>query len=329
MSQSKEEQFQFKDYFKIIFRILLLKDLAVSKKRKSIFIVKILLLFILIYLKINFPQAWISYGILPAFLEIVLFYVSLDLIIYFFRMIFVSIYRAKHKIETDVSDNFIVGVDKLAFFLTQFIFIVSLLYFFGVNLQLFLTTLGLFAVGIALIFKEVLSNILSGFIIMFSNEVKLKEYIQVNNFKGRVVELNFLNVELKTDDGDIVYIPNMKFLTEDLINYSKSSIKRVKYDFNLDFVFFGEVDKLEFKLSNALNKEFDTLVLPENVIIKVNQIASNRVSLTLEVIVSRFNFKVEQKVLQFSSRFILKFIHKEKKKLEKIENLKEVDLTKE
>ena len=164
---------------------------------------------------------------------------------------------------------------------------------------------------------------------MFSNEIKLKEYVQINEYKGRIVDLNFLNVELKSDDGKIVYVPNFKFFTEDLINYWKSSLKRVAYDFNLDFVFFGEIDKLEKNIAKALYEEFENLVNEENISLKVKQIASNRVSIALEVIVSRFNFKVENNILQFSSRFILKFVHKEKKRLEKQEQLKEIELMKE
>jgi small-conductance mechanosensitive channel len=319
----------FRDLSSKIFSIITLKSIFVSGKRKIKLVLKILILVLLISLKSYFPQAWISYGLFPAIFEIVLFYISLDLIFHILRNLIVSIYRRKHKIDINEQDNFILGIDKSTFFFIHFIFVISLLYFFGVNIQAFLTTLGIFAVGLAIIFKEILANILAGFIIMFSNEIKLKEYVQINEYKGRIVDLNFLNVELKSDDGNIVYVPNFKFFTEDLINYSKSSLKRVAYDFNLDFVFFGEIDKLEKNIAKALYEEFENLVNEENISLKVKQIASNRVSIALEVIVSRFNFKVENNILQFSSRFILKFVHKEKKRLEKQEQLKEIELMKE
>jgi small-conductance mechanosensitive channel len=303
--------------FKLIISILSLKYFKISEKKRKIIFIQIFLFFLFIFLKEYLDKNFEEHFYLILISEIIILYISINLIMSFIRVLIISAYKKKHKYKREYTDNLIIGIDRLSLLLSHIIFFIILLKISGINITVFLTTLGIFAVALVLIFKDIITNIIYGLILMFTSEVKLKEYIKIGEFKGRIINMNFLNIEIKTDDGDIVYVPNSKIFNEEIINYSKSSIKKIRYDFNLDFAFFGEVEKLEKKISQALQQEFDGLIVEDNVKIKVNQIASSRVLLTLEITVTKYNFIVEANIIRFISMFILKFIHKEKVRLEK------------
>ena len=303
--------------FKRVYSVISLSSFLISERRKRYFFLKLCLLFLLIFLKVYFPYTWINHGIFPALGEIVLFYISLTLVANVFRILLVSLYRKRHKYSSDHYDNLIIGLDRVFFLVVHIIFFFSFLFFFGVEMKVFLTTIGIFVVGIAIIFKENLSNIVDGIIIMFSRELKLKEYIRIGEFKGRIIDLNFLNIELKTDDGDIVYVPNSKVLNSEIINYSKSNVKRIRYPFTLDAKFFGDIEKLEKEISLALYDEFEDLVSLDKIHLRVSEVDNSKVSLILEIVVARYNFKIEEKVLSFVSRYVLSFIHQRSKSLRK------------
>ena len=83
------------------------------------------------------------------------------------------------------------------------------------EIALFASTI-LTALGIAFFAKwSLLSNITSSILIFFNHPVKLGDYIKVlhkdYHYEGEVTEMNYFFVHIKTDDNDIITIPNSHF----------------------------------------------------------------------------------------------------------------------
>lgn len=83
------------------------------------------------------------------------------------------------------------------------------------DIALFASTI-LTALGIAFFAQwSLLSNITSSILIFFNHPVKLGDYIKVlhkdYNYEGEVTEMNYFFVHIKTNDNEIITIPNSHF----------------------------------------------------------------------------------------------------------------------
>jgi small-conductance mechanosensitive channel len=312
----KEIKEENKGLFSWFIDFFSLARLQVSQEKKQemylrLFIILFLLAFKFFYLeKQILENLWLENSV-----HLLLFYFIIHYAFHIFRIIVVSVYRKKNKFPADYRDNFVLGIDKLFFLVVHFIFLFSILFFFGIDIVRFLTTLGLFSVAIAWVFKEKIANAIDGIVIMFSEDLRLKDYIQVGEYNGRVLDVNFMNTKMETDDGDYVYVPNSQILNSEFINFSRNSVKRVRVDFSLPPQLAGEIEKLERQLEKQLMKEFNELVKEDSIKIKIQEINENAISLTLQMIVTRYSFKIAENINRFSTKYILKFIDKKKKSL--------------
>jgi small-conductance mechanosensitive channel len=296
-------------------KIMSLESIKVSSKSKLQILFKIVIILFLSYIKTRINQLGIKINALLTIqiVDIIIMFLVIYLIMNLSRTIFVSIYRKKYEYKNDQYDNLILGIDKIFQLLTLIGIFLLILFKLGVDFNKFLTTFALFTVGTAIIFKENISNIIDGMIIMFSNEIQLKEIIQIGEYKGKIININFLNIELKTGDGNIVFIPNVKVLNTEIINFSKSKIKTIRNKFYLDFVFFGKIDQLEDEISKELEKQFKEISGLSSVELEIGEIRFNRVKLNLLITVSKYTLAIDTKISKVASRFILDFVHKHKK----------------
>ncbi len=60
--------------------------------------------------------------------------------------------------------------------------------------------------------KDVIPNLVAWFIIQKRGKVKEGKRIEVKEIEGRVENVGFLETEIRTDRGDILYVPNSLFL---------------------------------------------------------------------------------------------------------------------
>jgi small-conductance mechanosensitive channel len=83
------------------------------------------------------------------------------------------------------------------------------------EIALFASTI-LTALGIAFFAQwSLLSNITSSILILFNHPIKLGDYVKVLHkdfhYEGEVTEMNYFFVHLKTNDNEIITIPNSHF----------------------------------------------------------------------------------------------------------------------
>ena len=90
----------------------------------------------------------------------------------------------------------------------------------GVNISALIASLGLlgFAAGYAL--KDLLSNIIAGFMLMLNRTIQKDDKIEVNSKQGTVEAITLRYTILKTDDSTL-YIPNNTLLTNTLTVFNK------------------------------------------------------------------------------------------------------------
>lgn len=89
----------------------------------------------------------------------------------------------------------------------------------GVQLLPLIAGLGVAGAGVALAMQGLLSNLVAGFVIIFSRPFRVGQYISIVNVEGRVEEISLFNTILSHTDLSRVVIPNRKIVGEILHNY--------------------------------------------------------------------------------------------------------------
>ncbi len=268
---------------------------------------KIIYLFILGFLTIYFRNSTYQNVLLLKIIEILFHFFMIQVFFNIIKVLIIAIYKKRGKYPKDHEDNFILGISRVTLLLTYVVFVLVFLILIGINVLDFLMSLSIIAVAIVLITNEYLKNMINGMILMFSDDLRLKEYIKVGDLKGRIININFLNTQIKTDDGDVVFIPNSLLINDKVINYSKSIIKRIKFNFSLSKDYFNCMDEFEKYISENVAKDFE-LVSEDGVLLKAVEIKKDEAFFRIEVIVSKYNFKIEKKLNNYLSKLILKFI---------------------
>lgn len=120
--------------------------------------------------------------------------------------------------------------DKLKFFsvfkfIRYFAFIVVLfssLSFAGVNVTPVLAASAALLVGIGLALREIFQDVLGGILIMIDKSLLVGDIVEVEGKVGRVVDIKLRTTRTITRDDKIVIIPNHKFITDTIFNYTQN-----------------------------------------------------------------------------------------------------------
>lgn len=113
----------------------------------------------------------------------------------------------------------------------------------GIDLSKFNLMAGALGLGIGFGLQNVISNFVSGLILIFERPILPGDTIEVNNLLGNVNKIGVRSSSISTFDGADVVVPNNNLVSNDLINWTLSNnIKRVEilvgttYDSNPNLV---------------------------------------------------------------------------------------------
>jgi len=88
----------------------------------------------------------------------------------------------------------------------------------GLNVSALVTGLGLtgFALGFAL--KDVLSNLLSGIMLLLYRPFNIGDHIRMGEYEGTIETIRMRDTLVRAHDGRLIVIPNTKLITEVVVN---------------------------------------------------------------------------------------------------------------
>ena len=249
---------------------------------------------------------------------LVIFYIILNIIIGFVSSLIIFLYKKKNKFQESHLDNFTIGISRLSLFIINAIFVLVSVHILFVNILTLATSLTIVAVAIVLIFKDYISNFINGVLLMFSTDVKMKEFVKIGDYKGRVVNFTFKNVELKSESGDTLYIPNTTVYTKEIINYSKNNIKNISTTLSLPKSVFNNYKNYKNSLIEKLFENYSELIKDKNNIsIHIIEMKKDELQLNIDIITSKYSYKLENEVKNFifetNLELLKKFEETEKK----------------
>ncbi len=157
-----------------------------------------------------------------------------SIIVSVIRVVIISVYNARH-VKGSVRGNFVLGINRLTTMLNVIFLIVGLMVAMGVNPLDFLMSLTFVAMAIAVLFRDYITNMLSGLFVMFSEQLSVGDRIRVGEHEGRIIDVTFAHIEIQNEEDDIVMVPNNLVFNNPIINLSahRSSLFTVKFELPL------------------------------------------------------------------------------------------------
>ena len=122
----------------------------------------------------------------------------------------------------------------------------------------FLAALGILGVTFLLTMLPVMQNIFAGVVLSLERSFKEKDIVEYEGVVCLVKDIGLRKTTLRSIDGKLIIVSNIKFISGEIINYSKGEFIRVELNINIKF------ERNYNKAIEAINKVLheDPNVLP-------------------------------------------------------------------
>ena len=107
-------------------------------------------------------------------------------------------------------------------YLSYILAVVIILSSSGVNLTVLLTASAALFVGLGFALQYLFQDIISGILIILDQSLHVGDIIEVDSKVGRVFEIRLRTTRALTRDDKVIVIPNHKFLTDSIYNYTQN-----------------------------------------------------------------------------------------------------------
>ncbi len=261
---------------------------------------KIIFLLLLLIIGFQYEELLKSIYSLGSVYFLIFNYLFLNILFNYGRLLIIYLYTKKNNLPRITEDNFTLGINQLSFFLNHFIYIFLVIHVLVIPLQNLLTSLSLVAVAFVLIFKEYISNFLHGLNLMFSKDYRVKDTVKVGDSKGKIVSISFSNVQLKTDSGDIIYIPNSIFLTKEVTNFSKTSLKSISFESSIPKSSVKDFEKNKQRFIEEIYDKFtEVLSNKKNISITGTKVDKELIYFTFDITLIKYSGEIEKELKSY------------------------------
>jgi len=128
----------------------------------------------------------------------------------------------------------------------------------GINLTTLNVVAGAVGIGVGFGLQNVISNFVSGLIIMFERPIKIGDRIEVGEIEGDVIEIGARSTKVLTNDNIMIIVPNSKFITESVVNW-KYNDARVRFRIPVSVAYGSDVRLVEKLLLEVAKQEQEVL----------------------------------------------------------------------
>ncbi|GAB3750792.1 mechanosensitive ion channel family protein [Spirosoma pomorum] len=135
----------------------------------------------------------------------------------------------------------------------------------GISIDKFTVVLGALSVGIGLGMQTIVSNFVSGIILIFERPFRIGDYIELADKKGRILDIGIRSSKMLTGQGSEVIIPNGDLLSNRLVNWSSRGTY-LKTDFTLKVSNDTNVDDLRTIIQEEASQLGESMQAPDIIV---------------------------------------------------------------
>jgi len=139
---------------------------------------------------------------------------------------------------------------------------------------------GILGLALAFAFQDIAANFISGIFISFRMPLKIGDIVSINNYMGRVVEINLRDTVIKTFQGKMVIIPNKDVFQSPIENFSILGKRRIDLQVGVSYN-----DDLEFAAQTAIDavKNIEGLDRSEEITLFYTEFGDSSINFTIRM----------------------------------------------
>ena len=173
-------------------------------------------------------------NLLPQILEkfIAVLEGALIIVVGFIAITYVRRYLQKIEVSHEEQKTAINLLEKIT---TGFLAVISItiaLKVIGIDMTLLVSVLIL---GLSYGLQDIIKNYVAGILILFKAPFKIGETVKIRDHTGKVQKMDFQSTILETFDHKTVTIYNSDVMTQSIINFSNSTLRRIDIDVLLGY----------------------------------------------------------------------------------------------
>ena len=271
-----------------------------------IFILKIIAIIISMTVYYMFPEKAHNALLHQVFIGVNTFLIP-SIVLSILRFLIISLYNARHA-KRSVRGNFVLGINRLTAIINTVLLVIAIMVAFGINPIEFVTSLTIVAMAIAVLFRDYITNMLSGLFVMFSEQLSVGDRVIVGEHQGRIKDITLANILLQNEEDDIVMVPNNLVFTSSIVNLSAHRSNLFTVKFELPLYVATDVSNLEKEIQGVLvnHPNLDPKISPT---IQVVEIGKDYVRYKIELYAISSSSKLHRDIENEVLREILIFEH--------------------
>jgi len=145
----------------------------------------------------------------------------------------------------------------------------------GIETTSFVALLGAAGLAIGFALQGSLSNFASGIMLIIFKPLKVGDYIEGGGVAGSVDEVGIFATVLNTPDNKVIYVPNSKLTSDNIVNYSARDTRRIDMVFGIGYS--DDIDKAKNVIRDVLKNDPRILENPAPQIV-VGELANSSVN---------------------------------------------------
>jgi small-conductance mechanosensitive channel len=135
----------------------------------------------------------------------------------------------------------------------------------GIDMTALSVVAGGLGIGLGFGLQNIASNLVSGLIVLLERPVKIGDRIEVAGTEGEVIEIRARSTTVLTNDNIAIIIPNSRFITEEVVNWSYTDAK-VRFRVPVSVGYETDVRRVEQLLLEVAAENPDVLADPAPVV---------------------------------------------------------------
>ena len=141
-------------------------------------------------------------------------------------------------------------------YLILFVGVLIILQTVGIDLTALNVIAGAVGIGIGFGLQNIANNFISGLIILIERPIKVGDRIEVDDVNGHVVAIGARSTRIKTNDNITIIVPNSKFISENVINWSFES-GMIRFKIPVNVAYSSDVDDVTDTLIKVARENDD------------------------------------------------------------------------
>jgi small-conductance mechanosensitive channel len=178
------------------------------------------------------------------------------------EMIFRRLFLARVLRRSRLKPSVQFAVTKMARYLFLVLGVCLSLQAVEVNLNSLAFLAGALGVGVGFGLQNIVSNFISGLIILAEAPIALEDRVEVGGVVGRVTEINLRSTTVVTNDNICIIIPNSNLITGTVVNWSHGD-PTVRTRLPIGIAYGTDVQKARSLLLEVANADPDVLKTPQ------------------------------------------------------------------